>query len=68
MPVENLPDLHVLVKFGKGIPVDAQSVALLAFEKHIREISGQRAEVFKETRGDDSKLRAFLTPEQRMKL
>lgn len=66
--MSDLPDLHVIVKFGKGIPVDAQAVALLAFEKSLRQISGKRAEVFKETRGDDSRLRALLTPEQRAKL
>ena len=66
--MNEISPLHVIVKFGKDIPIDAQSVALLAFEKNLRELSGQRAEVFKEQRGDDSRLRALMTPEQRMKL
>lgn len=63
----NLPDHHVLVKFGNGISGDAQGKAMLAFEKHLRSM-GIPAEVFKETMGDDSKLRRMMTPEQREKL
>ena len=62
------PDLHVTVKFGKGIPVQAHGEALLAFEKHLRALSGVRVEVFGIGRGDDSKLRAAMTVEQRAKL
>ena len=62
------PDLHVTVKFGKGIPVQAHGEALLALEKHLRELSGARVEVFGIGRGDDSKLRAAMTVEQRAKL
>ena len=63
-----IPDLHVIVKFGKAIAPDVQGRALLAFEKMLRDMSGVRAEVFKESRGDDSRLRAMMTPAQRAKL
>ncbi len=63
-----LPDLHVVVQFGAKIPGDAQGKALLAFEKHLRQETGLRVEVFKETKGDDSKLRIKMTPEQRSRL
>lgn len=69
MTEKPLPDLHVLVKFGKGVPNDAQGPALLAFEKKLRETSGGLwIEVFKEHKGDDSRLRAMMTPAQRAKL
>jgi hypothetical protein len=66
----DLPDLHVLVKFGKGIPGRVQGPALLAFEKKLRELTNDAyIEVFKEHGiGDDSKLRSEMTPEQRAKL
>ncbi len=42
---------------------------MLAFEKKLRELSpGLWIEVFKEAKGDDSKLRALMTKEQRAKL
>ena len=63
-----IPDLHVLVRFGKGIPAHTWGPALLAFEAEVRRASGVRAEVFSEVKGDDSKLRAAMTPEQRAKL
>ena len=67
--MSDLPDLHVLVKFGKGIPGDAQGAAMLAFEKELRRRSpGLWVEVFKEAKGDDSKLRAAMTKEERMRL
>lgn len=70
MPVENLPDLHVLVKFGKGIPNSAQPAALMAFEKKLRELTEHKLyiEVFREAKADDSKLRSLMTPEQRARL
>lgn len=63
-------DLHVVVKFGAGIPAAIQGPALLALERHLRALSGNKLwiEVFKEAKGDDSKLRALMTPEQRAKL
>jgi hypothetical protein len=62
-------DLHVIVKFGKGIPSDVQGVALLDFERKLRSLMpGHWIEVFKETKADDSKLRSMMTPEQRERL
>ena len=61
-------DHHVTVKFGKDIPADARGVSLMAMEKQLRQITGTRVEVFQEARGDDSKLRALMTAEQRSKL
>ena len=68
MNVADLPDHHVLVKFGKGISADAQGKAMLGFEKFLRELTGLRVEVFKEMKGDDSMLRNRMTTEQRAKL
>lgn len=62
-------DLHVVVKFGPGIPSEIEGPALLAFEKILREKSpGLWIEVFKEYKADDSKLRNLMTPEERAKL
>lgn len=65
-----LPGLHVIVKFGKDIPYDVQARGLFAFERILRDLSDPRLwiEVFKETKGDDSKLRVLMTPEQRKSL
>ena len=60
--------LHVIVKFGDGIPSKFHGKALLDFEKAIRALTGVRAEVFMEQKGDDSKLRSAMTKEQRAKL
>lgn len=66
----NIPDLHVVVQFGKGIPPSVQGPAMLAFEKILREQTDRKLwiEVFKENKGDDSKLRASMTKEQRAAL
>lgn len=63
-----LPDHHVVVKFGKGINGDVQGRAMLAFERHLRELGAGPCEVFKDPMGDDSKLRRAMTPAQRDKL
>jgi len=65
-----IPDLHVVVKFGKGIPSWLQGEALLNFEKDMRRLCHSKLwiEVFKEAKGDDSKLRASMTKEQRAAL
>ena len=63
-----IPDLHVIVKFGKAIAPDVQGRALLAFEKMLREMGGVRAEVFMHSKGDDSRLRSAMTSEQRARL
>lgn len=65
----DLPDHHVIVKFGKGIPGDAQARSMLAFEKHLHELTANVSiQVFKETMADDSKLRRMMTPEERKRL
>jgi hypothetical protein len=65
-----IPDLHVIVDFGKGIPSAVQGAAMLAFETKLRELTGRKLwiEVFKHNKGDDSKLRANMTKEQRAAL
>lgn len=69
-PLPPLPDLHVEVRFGKAIPPDVQGKALLQFERHLRDLTDHKLwiEVFKEAKGDDSKLRMLMTPEERAKL
>ena len=64
-----IPPLHVIVKFGSEVPWQAQGPALLAMEKNLRQLApGLWIEVFKEIKGDDSKLRREMTPEQRKSL
>lgn len=55
----------VTVKFDDGVPPEAQGVALMAFEKNLRKLTGLDCRVFKQKMGDDSKLRVLMTPEQR---
>jgi hypothetical protein len=70
----NLEPLHVVVAFGSGIPAEVQGRCLLYFETmlrdHAQSVLGHRPhiEVFKEQKGDDSKLRASMTKEQRSRL
>ncbi len=66
--MNEIEPLHVLVRFGNGVPIDERNAALLAFEKMLRHTTGLRIEVFGERKGDDSKLRAVMTQEQRAKL
>ena len=69
MSPSDIPPLHVIVKFGEGIPGSVQGPALLAFEKLLREMAGgSYIEVFKDHIGDDSRLRSAMTPEQRARL
>ena len=65
-----IPSLHVIVQFGGDIPASVQGRALLAFEKMLRDMTDHMLwiEVFKEAKGDDSKLRAMMTDEQRARL
>lgn len=69
-----LPPLHVKVDFGKDVPYDIQGPALLEFERSLRRLSVQNGgpmlwiEVFKDIKGDDSKLRVMMTKEERAKL
>lgn len=67
--MKDIDPLHVVVKFGKDIPGDVQAKGLFEFEKTLRALSGgQWIEVFKEIKGDDSKLRNLMTPAERAKL
>ena len=66
--MSDLPEFHVVVRFGCGIPADAQGRAMLALERMLREITMRPIEVFKDIMADDSKLRRAMTPEQRAKL
>jgi len=58
---------HVTIRFGAGIPNSTQGEVRLDLEKALR-ARGLPAEVFKDSMGDDSKLRRAMTPEQRAKL
>lgn len=58
---------EVLVKFGSGIPGDAQAKAMFDMELALQKM-GHDVRVFKETMGDDSKLRVLMTPEERDRL
>lgn len=58
----------VTVKFDDGVPLDAQGVALLRLEQHLRVLTGLDCRVYKDLKGDDSKLRVMMSPEMRAKL
>ncbi len=68
--MSELAPLHVVVRFGSDVPNRVQPAALMTFEKKLRELTNNELyiEVFKELKGDDSKLRSRMTPEQRAKL
>ncbi len=57
--------LPITVKFPDGVPPEAQGVALLAFERHLRALTGLDCRVFKDKMGDDSRLRVMMTQKQR---
>lgn len=63
-----LHDNQVVIQFAPNIPPEAQAVALLQLERGLRLTTGLEIEVFKEAMGDDSRLRAKMTIEQRAKL
>jgi len=58
---------EVLVKFGPGIPSEAQAKTMFDMELSLQKM-GYNARVFKETMGDDSKLRILMSPEERNRL
>ena len=58
----------VQMKFDDDIPVEYHGKLMFDFEALARKMTGLRIEVFKHARGDDSKLRALMTKEQRAKL
>jgi hypothetical protein len=61
--------LHVVIKFGSDIPADVQGASMLQYERLLRALMpGKWVEVFKENKGDDSKLRMHMTKEERQKL
>lgn len=66
-PKDDIPPLHVIVRFGSGIPDAAQGQLMLTMENGSA-VTASKAEVFKETMADDSKLRRMMSPEQRAKL
>jgi hypothetical protein len=67
-PRQEVNPLHAIIKFGADVPVQARNEAMLDFERTLRRLTGLRIEVFQEKRGDDSRPRAAMTPEQRAKL
>ena len=69
MALSDIPALHVQVRFGKDIPLQQQGPALLEFERTLRKLCpGLWIEVFKELKGDDSKLRTMMTAAERKAL
>lgn len=60
--------MNVNVKFDDNIPAEVQGISLLAFEKHLRALTGMDIRVFKDKMGDDSKLRVRMTQSERDKL
>jgi hypothetical protein len=63
-----LRDNQVVIQFGANISGDVQAKAMMQFEKWLRTLTSQDIEVFKEVMGDDSKLRAKMSDQQRAKL
>ena len=53
---------------GDALTYEQQCALLMKIEIAAREISGKRIEVFQRKKGDDSKLSALMTEEQRAKL
>ena len=67
--MKELAPLHVEVRFGSGISGDVQARSLLEFERILRKNSGgDWIEVWKEIKGDDSRLRTLMTKAERDKL
>lgn len=60
--------LPVIVHFDEAIPPEAQGPALLAFEQHLRALTGLDCRVFLEKMADDSKLRRAMTAAERERL
>ena len=69
----SIEPLHVKVDFGADIPHEIQGPALLEFERDLRRRTKEMdnalwIEVFKDIKGDDSKLRTMMTALERAKL
>lgn len=60
--------ISVTVRFSDEMPIWAQGPVLLQFEKNLRQLTGLDCRVYKDLKGDDSKLRVMMTPAQREKL
>ena len=65
MPTQGI---EVLVTFPDAITTDVQGPALMHLEMELRKATGLDVRVVKDLKGDDSKLRAHMTPIQRSKL
>jgi len=67
--MKQIDPFTAVVRFGDKIPGHVQGVAMLEFERILRRLMPEDwPEVFKDVMGDDSKLRALMTPEARAKL
>lgn len=62
------PGLQVTVSFPPEVPLTAQGPALLHMEMELRAATGFDVRVVKALKGDDSRLRVMMTPQQRDKL
>lgn len=60
--------LSVTVRFSEELPLEIQGPALMAFERKLRQLTGQDCRVFKEKQADDSKLRVRMTQAERDRL
>lgn len=60
--------VEVVVRFPPDIPLSVQGPFLLQAEKSLRASTGLDVRVVKDLMGDDSRLRAKMTPIQRAKL
>lgn len=59
---------QVRVALPDEIPHHLQGQALMAFERHLRVLTGMDVQVFKDKMKDDSKLRMAMTPEERNRI
>ena len=59
--------ITVTVKFDGDVPANAQSKAMMDFEKQLRILSGLDIRVFKDRMEDDSKLRQVVDFKRRKK-
>lgn len=60
--------MNVYVELPDAMPLEVQGPALLAFEKHLRELSQQDVRVYKQKMADDSKLRMAMTSDERNRI
>ena len=60
--------IRCIVRFEDGVPLDDQAKALFDMERQLRASTGLDVRVYKDLKGDDSKLRIMMSPEMRAKL